>query len=86
MNQHLFDRSTGSLSPNAFARLHSTYLYNNIQATPNYRFDGGEVIPTPINGSGSNIAHGSIDEHKVKTYAHRVGVNALVVDRFEGRL
>ncbi len=83
MNQLIFDRSTGALKPNAFARLQSTYLISNIQQAPNHQFDGGECpkVNSDTIGTVADVAHSN-----VKACAHLAGINALVVDRFEGRL
>jgi DNA excision repair protein ERCC-8 len=80
MNQLLFDRSTGSLRPNAFARLQSTHLILEIQQSPNHYFDGGESSSVEV----GTAARGN--DGKVKACAHVAGINALVVDQFEGRL
>ncbi|KAI9744001.1 MAG: hypothetical protein M1818_002735 [Claussenomyces sp. TS43310] len=76
MNQLLFDRSTGSLGPPTFARLQSSSLLHAVQHAPNICF--GEAIQAPGGEQDS--------ERGLKTWAHQAGVNALVVDRFEGRL
>jgi DNA excision repair protein ERCC-8 len=73
MNQLLLERSTGAVSHQAFARFTSTYLIHAIHPASNIRFDGGE-------GKASG------PEAKSELSAHQAGVNALVVDRFEGNL
>jgi DNA excision repair protein ERCC-8 len=80
MNQLLFDRSTGSLKPKAFARIQSTHLVYNIQQAPSHQFDGGESSSVDLE-TEANVGNGN-----VKACAHLAGINALVVDRFEGRL
>lgn len=79
MNQLLLERSTGSLSPQSLERIHSSHLLASIQHAPKVRFNGGEA---PI---VSGPAEGAQEEAK-KIWAHASGVNALVVDRFHGRL
>jgi DNA excision repair protein ERCC-8 len=83
MNQLLFDRSTGSLKPNAFARLQSTHLVYDIQQALNHQFDGGENSRVDLE---TVFTEADVDNGHVKACAHLAGVNALVVDRFEGKL
>jgi DNA excision repair protein ERCC-8 len=83
MNRLIFDRSTGSLRPNAFARLQSTRLIYSIQQAPNYLFDGGESSKAHLNATGADVNQ---DDGSLKACAHIAGVNALAVDRFDGRL
>jgi DNA excision repair protein ERCC-8 len=82
MNRLLFDRSTGSLKPNAFARLQSTRLIYDIQQAPNHKFDGGENSRVD---SETVSTEADVDNDNVKACAHLAGINALVVDQFEGR-
>lgn len=42
MNQLLFNRSTGNLSPQAFARLQTSQLISAIEPAPKLCFNGGE--------------------------------------------
>lgn len=83
MNQLLFDRSTGSLKPKAFARLQSTHLIYDIQQAPSHQFDGGESSTVDSEAVNTEV---DVNNDSVKAFAHLAGVNALVVDRFEGRL
>lgn len=83
MNRLLFDRSTGSLRPNAFARLRSTQLIHDLQIAPNFRFNGGDSYKDE---SGTLGTQAEIGDAKLNVFAHQAGVNTLVVDRFEGRL
>jgi hypothetical protein len=83
MNQFLFDRSTGSLKPGAFARLHSTHLIYDIQQAPSHHFDGGESSRVDLDTVSTEA---NVDNGNVKACAHLAGINSLVVDRFEGRL
>jgi DNA excision repair protein ERCC-8 len=77
MNQLLFDRATGLLSAPACARHHTSRLLHGLQAAPNIRFDGGELAaPASINDGDT----------KAEIWAHKVGVNAIVIDRFDGKL
>ncbi|KAK8087989.1 hypothetical protein PG997_002950 [Apiospora hydei] len=83
MNYLLFERSTGNLSPNVFARLQTTQLLHSLQAAPTLRFDGGErgtVIQDDQTGPSA------IGGEKRAIWAHQSGVNALAIERFDGRL
>ena len=57
MNQLLFDRSTGALSPQAFARIQTSRRVHEIQPA-RLRFDGGEREALP-NRSKSPAGSGS---------------------------
>jgi hypothetical protein len=83
MNKLLFDRSTRSLKPNAFARLRSTQLIYDVHLAPNIRFDGGESSTLE---SATFWPEADVSNDKLNICAHQAGINALVVDRFEGRL
>ncbi|KAH9906844.1 WD40-repeat-containing domain protein [Xylariomycetidae sp. FL2044] len=80
MNQLLFERSTGNLGPNVFARLQTTKLLTSFTPAPQYRFDGGE--------QGTAIHDGEVtSNHQVSAiWAHQAGVNALTLERFDGRI
>ncbi|KAH8905607.1 WD40 repeat-like protein [Coniochaeta sp. PMI_546] len=79
MNELLFERSTGNLGPNAFARLQTTQLLRSFRPAPHFRFDGGE---TGISGNHED----DDDDPAVALWAHQAGVNALALDRFDGRI
>jgi DNA excision repair protein ERCC-8 len=81
MNELLFERSTGNLGPNAFARLQTTQQLRSFRPAPHHRFDGGE---TGVSGSADD-ADGD-DEPAVSLWAHQAGVNALALERFDGRI
>jgi DNA excision repair protein ERCC-8 len=77
MNQLLFDRSTGNLSPQAFARLQISHTVHAIQPAPSLRFHGGEkeaARPAATRDSSAGI------EGKDQIWAHQAGVNALSID------
>ncbi|KAI0431683.1 WD40-repeat-containing domain protein [Xylaria sp. FL1042] len=80
MNQLLLDRSTGALGPNVFARLQATRLLTSFQPSPQYRFDGGE--------RGVAVHDGEVSSSDAATsiWAHQAGVNALALERFDGRI
>ncbi|OLN86391.1 DNA excision repair protein ERCC-8 [Colletotrichum chlorophyti] len=73
MQARLFARSTGELSPDAVARTTTSELVRNFAAAPHHRFDGEGAE------SQEEPRHASI-------WAHRIGVNALASDKFDGRL
>lgn len=86
MNQLLFDRSTGALGPQAFARLQASELLYAIQPAPSFRFDGGDTAAALQENPGESIRETVESDESSKIWAHQAGVNALVVDSFEARL
>ena len=86
MNQLLFDRSTGNLDPQAFARLHTSALLHATQLTPKLRFNGGETEAVASGRATSVPTVASIDTWETKIWAHQAGVNALALDKFDGRM
>lgn len=87
MNQLLFDRSTGSLAPQAFARIQSSQLLHAIQPAPRLLFDGGER--ELVASTSSAIPTENLDPPATgaeeKSWAHQAGVNALSID-IDGRM
>lgn len=83
MNQLLFERATGSLGPQAFARLQATQLVHSIQHAPTIRFDGGE---SPLVADDSSAGTTPESDTNPKIWAHQAGVNALAFDHFDGRM
>lgn len=81
MNQLIFDRSTGNLGPNAFARIQTTQLIHAISPAPKLQFNGGEKPPATVTPDAE-----ARDYEPEKLWAHQTGVNALSIDRFEGKL
>lgn len=77
LDRLLFERSTGNVGPNALARLHTTSLVTSLRAAPQYRFDGGERGDAVLDGELSPGDH---------VWAHQSGVNALALERFDGRM
>ncbi|PQE33004.1 hypothetical protein CJF32_00001486 [Rutstroemia sp. NJR-2017a WRK4] len=82
MNQLLFDRSTGNLDPKAFARIQTSQLLHAIQPAPNLQFNGGE---NAISNNGDERRRNR-DPAEPKLWAHQTGVNALAIDRFDGKI
>jgi len=61
-------------------------MLHALQPAPGVRFDNAVAAPPhpePRNDNGDEDEDG--DGGTEKVYAHRAGVNALAVDRFEGR-
>ncbi|KUJ11884.1 WD40 repeat-like protein [Mollisia scopiformis] len=77
MNQLLFDRSTGSLGPKAFARIQTSYLIHAIQPVPGLRFNGGEKEILPVDEQGNSLP---LPAGETKIWAHQAGANALTID------
>ena len=76
MNPLLFERSSGSLGPNGFARIQTASLLGSFAAALRFRFDGGERA---VSGSGDEASRASL-------WAHQAGVSALALERFDGRM
>lgn len=84
MNELLLERSTGNLGPNAFARFQTTQLLRSFRPAPHLRFDGGEA---GVGGAASpSDDESSADQPPVALWAHQAGVNALALERFDGRI
>lgn len=71
MQDRLYARSTGDLTPQALARSTTTELLRSFTHAPQHRFDG-ETDEQGISRTAS-------------IWAHRAGVNALALDKFDGR-
>ena len=76
MTSYLLSRSLGLTGPQALQKAQTTRLLNALQASPNVRFDSSD-------NTGVRKYHedGSTDD----VWAHRTGVNTLVIDKFESR-
>lgn len=87
MNELLLERATGNLGPNAFARLETDRLLRSFRPAPHLRFDGGhEGVRTSADaaeGSSSTLDPRGRGDH---LWAHQSGVNALALERFDGRM
>ena len=79
MNSYLLSRSLGIFGPPTFQRAESDRLLQAIQAAPKVTFDSSDA------SLGDATQHGVVDGENPEGWAHRAGVNALVIDRFEGR-
>ncbi|KAI0016198.1 WD40-repeat-containing domain protein [Xylariomycetidae sp. FL0641] len=80
MNELLFERSTGNVGPNVFARLQTTQLLRSFRPAPGYRFDGGE------RGTAVHDGEASSSDAPSSMWAHQSGVSALALERFDGRI
>lgn len=86
MDQLLFDRATGSIGPNTFARLETTRLLRSFRPAPHIRFDGGHKGSLTTGDVGrSSTSIPAIQEH-TDLWAHQNGVNALALERHDGRM
>ncbi|KAK4121047.1 WD40 repeat-like protein [Parathielavia appendiculata] len=93
MNGLLFQRSLGILGPNEFARIQTTSLLTSFSAAPRLRFDGGERAVSHASGStapepviGDTGGHWADASSRVSFWAHQASVNALALERFDGRI
>lgn len=77
MNQLLFDRSTGSLGPKAFARIQTSHLIHAVQPAPGLRFNGGEKEVLQVDEQGNPLP---LPAGETKIWAHQSGANALALD------
>ncbi|TLS28057.1 hypothetical protein PpBr36_01700 [Pyricularia pennisetigena] len=84
MNQLLFERSIGNIDQKHFARLHTNKLLYSFQAAPHHRFDGGEQGVAVYDGAAPR--DGAAIDQRRSIWAHQPGVNALALERFDGRL
>ncbi|KAI9859182.1 MAG: hypothetical protein M1824_003868 [Vezdaea acicularis] len=78
MNSLLFNRSLGSVTPDTVSRRYTSRLVNALQAAPNVRFDSA---PRPT----KDVFTSASEAQKPEAWAHKAGVNSLVIDKFEGR-
>ncbi len=85
MNQLLFNRSTGDLSPTAFTRIQASRRILSIQAAPGLRFNGGEREALAVNDDVSESSELARMASQSKTWAHQAGVGALALD-LDGRM
>ncbi len=80
MNQLIFDRSTGNLSPPAFAQAHTSQRIYSIQPAHKARFNGGEKEVVPVDDTAPGASSRPIVWTDSRTWAHQSGVNALGID------
>ena len=84
MNQLLFDRSTGNLGPQAFARIQTSQRIHSIQPGPRLRFNGGEkeAVLVDDDEDQASQSRAPLQEKNTesKIWAHQSGVNSLAID------
>ena len=84
MNHLLFDRSTGNLGPQAFARIQTSQRIHSIQPAPRLRFNGGEkeaVFDDDDEDQASQSRPApALERSEPKIWAHQSGVNSLALD------
>ena len=87
MNSLLFERSSGNIGPDVFARIQTTALLRSFWPAPRLRFDGGERGPgaAAAGEGGSAVAHAD-NLSRASLWAHQAGVSALALERFDGRM
>jgi len=95
MNPLVFERSSGRLGPNEFARIQTTSLLRSFSAGFRFRFDGGERAASDTAGhaGGSStvsatdsLVSGDDAGPRASLWAHQAGVSALALERFDGRM
>lgn len=77
MNSYLFGRALGTFSPTALQRAELLRLVHALDVAPAVRFDGSDGSAATVNpeeGGGRDTI-----------WAHKAGLNAIVIDKFEGR-
>ncbi|KAK3686077.1 WD40-repeat-containing domain protein [Podospora appendiculata] len=84
----LFERSTGNISPDVFSGLQTTKLLSSFRSAPRFRFDSGErfVAAGPSSASDPREPDDSSVTGGIPIWAHPAGVNALALERFDGRI
>lgn len=86
MDRLLSDRAVGILGPDSFARLETTRLLQNFRPAPQHRFDGGQK-GTAVENVGSSLDFSALGKNQqTSVWAHQAGVNALALERFDGRM
>lgn len=88
MNSTLFDRELGKLGPKDFSKQVTTKLLRTFRPAPQHRFDGGHKgAITSGNGIGNSGSAPKVDHNdKLDLWAHQAGVQALALERFDGRM
>lgn len=90
----LLNRSLGTLTSSEFARIQNTRLLEALQLQAWPRFGHQLTIKGVIGSQNANVGEktentnniiGVVGQRGNDAIAHRAGVNAIVIDRFEGR-
>lgn len=77
MNSYIFARALGTFSPQALQRAESSRLLNALEAASGVKFDGRDDPTQPSRPEGATGGD--------TLWAHKVGVNCVAIDKFEGR-
>ncbi|KZF24788.1 WD40 repeat-like protein [Xylona heveae TC161] len=96
MNSYLLNRALGVTSPQAFERAQTTRLAHALQPAPHIRFSSRPTSSTTNRSqNASTLAPGGQGTEEDESnnngnavqeiYAHNAGVNALTIDKFEGK-
>lgn len=86
MDRLLSDRAVGILGPDSFARLETARLLHNFRPAPQHRFDGGQK-GTAIDNIASSLDRSALGkDQQTSVWAHQAGVNALALERFDGKM
>lgn len=84
LTTELLGRSLGVDTAFAFAQGHTTRLLHALQPAPQVRYLGDPTAISEI-AAGSRDAQGVGGAQSAVWVAHRAGVNAIAVEKFEGR-
>lgn len=79
MNSYLFGRALGSISAQVLQRAETTRLLYALELAPQVSFDGTETLLT-------GVRHDGHQDPSSDRWAHKAGVNCLMIDKFDGRL
>ena len=78
MTSNLFGRALGIVSPQILLRNETSKLLHDIEGAPGIVFDGSDAsLHAPADSHGKT--------QKQSVWAHRAGVNTIVIDSFQGR-
>lgn len=80
---NLLSRSLGDISPCVLKTEYSTQLLRALQPAPHVRFDTAQRVEERRQTEAPR--RGEILEDENDAFAHQAGVNALAVEKFEGR-
>lgn len=83
MNSFLLNRTIGSISPPVLQRAQTTRLVHAISPAPGVQFLNEQTGPEVA--SSTDRHDDDRDASTEHIWAHKAGVNALAIDRFEGR-
>lgn len=88
MNSILFDRELGKVGAKDFSKQVTIKLLRNFRPAPQHRFDGGHkgsATSGSLDGSSGPASLAQRDA-RVDLWAHQAGVQALALERFDGRV